>query len=292
MATSKTAEFVAFYRALETTETSRPPLFRDPLAASFLSRPLARALRLARIRRLRPALEAYADWRAPGARTSAIGRTRFIDDAIRERIGRGVDQLVILGAGYDARAHRLPELAKATVFEVDRPQTQAAKRDRLARSHASSKQDVRYVPVDFAHDDVAERLAAAGWDRARPSIFLWEGVTNYLDEAAVGRILALVGSAAAGTTILFTYIHKGVLDGSVSFAGAQKLVKNVKRLGEPWTFGLRPDELGPFTQRFGLTLVEDLGADEYRRRYLGPGASPHALRGYAFYRIAIAEVRA
>jgi O-methyltransferase involved in polyketide biosynthesis len=118
---------------------------------------------------------------------------------------------------------------------------------------------------------------------------VWEGVTNYLSGEAVGRVLAFIGEAAAGTTILFTYIHSGVLDGSVSFAGALKLVRNVRRLGEPWTFGLRPDEVSAFVARYNLALEQDIGADDYRRRYLAGAARPRELRGYAFYRIAVAQ---
>src|SRR5690242_18861096 len=107
MAASRTAEYVALYRALETIETRREPLFRDPFAQHLLTQSRARAYRLANRPWLRGVLEKYADWRAPGARTSAIGRTRFIDDVVRGEVARGVRQLVILGAGYDSRAHRL-----------------------------------------------------------------------------------------------------------------------------------------------------------------------------------------
>src|SRR5688500_1819043 len=100
MPASKTAAYVALYRALDTCEPRRPPLFRDPFAAGFLSPGLQFALRIARIRGCRAALESYADWRAPGARSSAIGRTRFIDDVVRREMERGTRQLVLLGAGY------------------------------------------------------------------------------------------------------------------------------------------------------------------------------------------------
>jgi methyltransferase (TIGR00027 family) len=288
VSTSKTAEYVALYRALETTEPTREPLFRDALAPMFLSPRLSFVMRLARVPPLRTAVQHYADWRAPGARTSAIGRTCFIDDVVRQRVERGARQLILLGAGYDCRAHRMPELAGTTVFEVDRAETQVAKRVRLEVA-AHARRDVRYVSVDFERDDLAGRLMSAGWDKAQASVFVWEGVTNYLTEPAVARVLGIVGAVASGT-IVFTYIHSGVIDGTVRFEGGDRLVRNVKGLGEPWTFGLRPEEVGPFVARFGMTLEEDLGADEYRRRYLGQGARRQQLRGYAFYRIAVARM--
>jgi methyltransferase (TIGR00027 family) len=290
MAASRTAEYVALYRALETTEPMREPLFRDPFASHFLPPPLSRALRLARVRPLRAVLQRYADWRAPGARSSAIGRTRFIDDVVRRAVGEGTRQLVLLGAGYDCRAHRLPELHDTPVFEVDRAETQVVKRQSIESARALGvRRDVHYVAVDFGKDDLAAALASAGWDRTCASMFVWEGVTNYLTEAAVAKVLTVVGEAAPGTVLLFTYVHRGVIDGTARFEGADDLLRNVRRLGEPWTFGLHPDEVRDFLVRFGLELEEDLGADDYRRRYLG--GDSRELRGYAFYRLAVARVR-
>jgi O-methyltransferase involved in polyketide biosynthesis len=117
---------------------------------------------------------------------------------------------------------------------------------------------------------------------------LWEGVTNYLTEDAVAKVLRWFATAAAGSTVVFTYVHRGLLDGSVSFVGGEVILGNVKRLGEPWTFGLYPDAVSEFVERAGLRLREDLGADDYRRRYLGDVP----MAGYAFYRLAVADVPA
>jgi methyltransferase (TIGR00027 family) len=284
VAASRTAEYVALYRALETAEHRREPLFRDPLARAFLSRPLRIAERLAHIPALRVPLERYADRRAPGARSSAICRTRFIDDVVRAETGAGARQLVILGAGFDCRAHRLDELGESRVFEVDRRETQAHKRATLASRPGTRA--VTYVEVDFQRDDLGVRLEASGWQRAQRTTFVWEGVSNYLTETAVADLLGFVGAALAGSAIVFTYIHRGVLDGTARFEGADVLRANVARLGEPWTFGIDPAEVEAFVARFGLTLETDLGADEYRTRYRwGAG-----IAGYGFYRVAVARV--
>jgi methyltransferase (TIGR00027 family) len=287
---SKTAEYVAVYRALETTERERRPLFEDPYAALFLTPALAWAVRGARIRPLRRALVRYADLRAPGARTSAIGRTRFIDDVVRRTTAGGIQQAVLLGAGYDCRAHRMPELRTARVFEVDQSEILATKRARLQASGRALHPDVTSVAVNFAHDDLADALVAAGFDRTRPALLVWEGVTGYLDAASVARVMSFVGRLAPGTCLVFTYLHRGLLDGSVRFAGGERLLRNVQRLGEPWKFGLVPETVPSYLERFGLLLREDLGADEYRRRFLGGDAA--TFFGYAFYRIALAEVAA
>jgi methyltransferase (TIGR00027 family) len=287
---SKTAQYVALYRALETVERRRTPLFVDRHAVAFLSRRLRMLVRAARVPSIHTLVARYADRRAPGARSSAIARTRFIDEVVRRGVADGAEQLVILGAGFDCRAHRLDELAKVRVFEVDRAETQAAKRSHLARSRAASRADVHYVSVDFQLDDVAKKLVDSGWDPSRRTVFIWEGVTNYLTEDAVAGVLSWISSAAPGSVVVFTYIHRGLLDGTTRFDGGEQMMDNVRRLGEPWTFGLKPDEVAPFVARFGLVVEENLGADEYRRRWLGNDGPD--TRGYAFYRIAVAVTRA
>lgn len=280
MTVSKTAAYVALYRALETHERRRPPLFRDPYALRFLPRLYRLLVRAARLPLLRRALLRYADKRAPGARTSVLARTLFIDDQVRAALARGVRQVVLLGAGFDCRAHRLPELAHAQVYEVDRAPTQALKRRQVPTS------SVRYVAVDFLKDDTFARLAEAGWKKHQPSLFVWEGVTNYLREDAVRRVLQALSETAPGTTLVFTYIHRGVIDGSVSFPGSERILGNVRALREPWTFGLTPAELPAFLASAGLVLREELGADAYRARYLPRDEQDD---GYAFYRIAVVE---
>ncbi len=284
---SRTARYVALYRALETGAPR--PRFRDPFATAFLTADLAMLVRAARLKPFRRLLTRYADRRAPGARTSAIARTCFIDEVVRRRAAAGVRQVVLLGAGFDCRAHRLPELREAAVYEVDRAETQAYKRDRLRQVTLPVRGDVHYVAVDFLRDDPAQRLAAEGWDAGAPTLFIWEGVTNYLTEAAVVSVLSWIGRGPAGSAVVFTYVHGGLLDGSARFDGGEHMMRNVRELGEPWTFGLHPPQVAPFVERCGLCLVEDLNADEYRARYL-KGAEPQ--RGYAFYRIAVAEIRA
>jgi methyltransferase (TIGR00027 family) len=280
MAASRTAQFVAMCRALETYERRRPPLFRDPYARKFLSPRAALLVYAARVPFLRDRVDRYIDRLSPGARTSVIARTAYIDDAVRSAVASGVDQVVILGAGFDCRAHRMPELRGAAVFEVDQADTQAQKRAQLADAGG-----VRYVAVDFLRDDVGAALEAAGWQPRRRSVFIWEGVTSYLNEPAVTSVLRWIATTAAGTRVVFTYLHGGLFDGSAQFDGAERSVARVRRVGEPWTFGLLPEAVEAFVARSGLRLRENLGADENRRRYLG--ATP---RGSAFHRIAIAEV--
>src|SRR5262249_6233010 len=123
---------------------------------------------------------------------------------------------------------------------------------------------------------------------ALPSFFVCEGVTNYLDAASVDALVRLVGHAAPSSTIAFTYVDRALLDGAREYAGQDAIMATVVRAGEPWTFGLAPGELRSYLAERGLELVEDLGAAEYRERYFG--AAARAMRGYEFYRAAVARV--
>jgi methyltransferase (TIGR00027 family) len=289
MTSSRTARYVALYRALENSERSRPPLFEDPFAPTFLPCSLRLAAHAAHMPGLRSVLLRYADHRAPGARTSAIARTRFIDDQVRAAVAAGIKQYVLLGAGFDARALRMRELQDAQVFEVDRPETQQEKRAKHEAYGVKPGARVHYVGIDLQQcDDLNAELAAHGFDLSQRSQFIWEGVTNYLDAATVERTLACISRAAAGSRLVFTYVHRGLLDGSVTFDGSAKPLHAVRRLGEPWTFGLDPREVPAFLSKFKLVLEADLGADAYRRRYLHENTT--GLRGYGFYRLATAHV--
>ena len=131
---SRTARLMAVQRGLESARPAQTRLFQDPLAERFVSPAWRVALRSARFVIVRRAIEAIYDLvGGPGPRASAIARTKLIDDLIREA-SPSIDQLVILGAGYDTRAHRLDCLADRAVYEVDHPNTQADKRTVLARA--------------------------------------------------------------------------------------------------------------------------------------------------------------
>jgi methyltransferase (TIGR00027 family) len=283
---SRTAEFMAVFRASENAKAPTSRAFADPLAAALLPGELRLAARLFGLRPAAALLNAYIDRRWPGARTSGIARTKLIDDWI-ERAAHGIDQVVLLGAGFDTRAWRLDKLASARIFEVDHPNTASVKQERLRSAHADLKK-ATFVKVDFETDDFDQLLRAAGFDAARPAIVVWEGVSQYLTGEAVCGVMRWVGGLAPGSRFIFTYVHEGVLNGSVAFVGADKVIAKVDGSGEPWRFGLLPEQLPAFLRERGLSLLNDLGADEYRAQVMG--AESRHMQGYSFYHTALAEV--
>jgi methyltransferase (TIGR00027 family) len=212
----------------------------------------------------------------------------LIDDALNDALRDGVGQVVILGAGFDCRAYRLRGLEGARVFEVDHPATLVAKKDVLKQVLGGLPAHVTFAEIDFDRQGLASVIEASGFDRDARTFFLWEGVTNYLTEAAVDRTLRYLATAGQpGSRILFTYIHRGVLQDGEAFEDARNPASVVERVGEPWTFGIDPEELPTFLGERGLELIEDVGSLEYRARYMKP--SGLHMRGYEFYRAALAE---
>jgi methyltransferase (TIGR00027 family) len=284
---SFTAETMALQRAFESHRPADDRLFADGYADAFLHGPL-RAIAAASgfpiLRRLVAVL--YDAIAGTGPRPSAIVRTCVID-ALTTALAPKAGQVVILGAGFDTRAHRLPALASKRVFEVDHPSTQRTKRrinERIGLYHPG----LSYVPVDFERDDLDERLAAGGFDRGAITLYLWEGVTNYLTVEAVERTLTTIRKLSTlGGSLIFTYVHAGVLDGSVHFPEASRWLAGVSRVGEPWTFGFRPENLSAHLGAHGYSLESDISMAEARDRLPG---KPKRLRGAsALYHVAVAR---
>jgi methyltransferase (TIGR00027 family) len=279
---------MALFRAVETARRN-DRLFEDRFAIRFLPIAWRAMLHVAETFDATQLIERAIDQRGTGAWSSGVARTRLIDDWICDAAAAGVRQVVLLGAGFDCRAHRLPRLAKIPTFELDRLQLLEEKRKRLGGLVAATHPHLRYVPINFLRDDLGACLSASGFVQSTRTLVLWEGVTNYLDADAVAGVFDLVAKICApGSRIIFTYVHAGVLDGRFEATGLDELFTHLAASNESWTFGFRPEELSEYLQRHGLHLIDDLGAAEYRIKVMG--ARAHGLVGYEFYHVAVAEV--
>ena len=201
---SSTAHFVALGRALADAGLSHVPGFRDPTARVFLS-----GKAKARLEKTESAArEGKRSFGLEMARVMAdmiALRTAAIDNAVREAISGGATQLVILGAGYDGRAWRLPELTGVRIFEVDHPVTQGDKRSHLAELPPALG-SVTFVSIDFERESLDAVLDRAGHDRSSPTCWIWEGVVMYLTRQAMHATLTgIAGRSAPGSTLIVNY---------------------------------------------------------------------------------------
>jgi methyltransferase (TIGR00027 family) len=197
-------------------------------------------------------------------------RTRVLDDEVRRFVAGGGRQLVLLGAGYDCRALRLPELADSTVFEVDHPATQRHKRAVLERLGARSP--ARYLTWNFEQRPMTElpdALAYIGHDRTRPTLTIWEGVTMYLTEPAIDASLAAIRTySAPGSALAMTYFNRARLDHPTIATRAIRVI--VGGVGEPFKWGWDPAALPAWMAARGLTVERDIGLPDAARDLLPP----------------------
>lgn len=196
-------------------------------------------------------------------------RTRVIDDLLCDFVDGGGRQVVILGAGYDCRAHRFAaRLAESTVFEVDHPATQRRKRKILDGEGEDG--NLRYLAWNFEAQPLRElpgALAELGLDRDAPTLTIWEGVTMYLTEEAIEESLgAMRAYGGAGSRVVFTYFDRDTIEARHAIPSIAKTF--VAQVGEPWRWGWDPDELEGWMSRRGLHVLRNVSMSEEAERLL------------------------
>lgn len=256
---SATALVVSFARAVTTDPTTGEPL--DPIAPELLPPGVGLVAR----RLGRDAARGGLGSRALAAASLGLVahmrfRTWAIDRVIEQAVRAGARQLVILGAGADARAHRMPALGAVPVFEVDHPATQALKRKKLGLRADRT----RFVAVDFERDDLAEELGGAGHDASLATAWIWEGVTEYLTEAAVEATLAVVAARSAADSVLALTYGTPEL---ASFGRALHplVAPAFAALGEPLRGLMRPSDARRAIERAGLSVTSDTNVEDWSR---------------------------
>src|SRR5688572_2702418 len=223
--------------------------FSDPTALALLS-----AEQQAEVERIRQGPRPK-EWRARfryehllKESQMIVARTVAIDGELRNA---DVPQVVILGAGLDGRAWRMRELSKAVVFEVDHPDSQLQKRQRVA-SLTLEAREVRFVSLDFRHGDLAQALEAAGHDPRLPTAWIWEGVVMYLKREEIEATLATIEArSAAGSRLIVAYHQPALM--------LLLLAVIVRRLGEPIRTVLTPHQMRKLLARYGFHARWDRG---------------------------------
>jgi len=265
-----TAQLTTLARAVASFEPDPRLRLPDVLAVRFLDPAPAALARSRLLRRL--AVRLYERW-LPGAYLYTIARTKVIDTVLGEELRAGTRQVVILGAGYDSRPYRFHEACPAARFlEVDYPPTSARKVQKVERLLGRRPGHVIYCAVDLTSDTLDAALARHGYDPAGRSLFICEGVTMYLTAAAVDDTLAFVAQRAVpGSSIVFDYVFRSILQGDSTLYGAAEAVRLVRRRGEPFLFGIPQGEIRAFLNARGLDCAADLRPAELERAYLTDG---------------------
>ncbi len=214
---SLTSDWVAALRALYSEAPHDLAVIDDPAALHLLPPGLKWTVQSA----ARLPFGVRALHRGLGALTLGLTygvplRTAAIDTAVRRAVDAGARQLVVLGAGLDARAWRMPELRETSVFELDHPSTQTYKRERT-RGLDPLCREVRLCAIDFERDTIAGVLAQHDFDPSERTVWIWEGVTMYLSLEAVDATLASVAElSAGGSHLAVTYLPRNFAAGWVT----------------------------------------------------------------------------
>jgi methyltransferase (TIGR00027 family) len=269
---SKTALMVCAYRA-RASRWDRP-LFVDPWAESLAGsdgHEIARRL----------------DERFAPMETWLALRVAYLDRLVGIAVDRlSIRQVVILGAGYDTRAARLPR-AGVAFYEVDHPATQAAKRERLAKLDRYPADAAIYVTCNFEREDPIERLVASGFSAREPALVIWEGVVPYLTEPAVrATATRLAHGLDPRSLVAFDFVSKRLATGQGLTDKDEKTRSYVGELGEPIRYG--SDDVLPLLYDCGFRWVRSLDFNELALEMLGDYQRDRMFR---FQHLALAAVR-
>lgn len=279
---SRTAEGMALLRAIEQHQPPPLRIINDLYAVAFLQNPIFRLIAGSSLLS-RMVLFFLKRW-APGGQGFLTIRPSLVDDLAVELAAEGLDQIVILGAGFDTMAWRSGDaLRGVAVFEVDHPATQELKREVSER--IGRPENLRFVAVDFEADDFVEKLRQAGFDQSRRSLIVWAGVTYYLTAQAMARAMAQIAClGGAGMRLVFDYLLEEVVDGTTRDRDALSKARRAAQLGEPWLFGLKPEQVGDYVAQFGFRLIED-----YDPEWLRQKCCPQREAPMSYVRIVVCE---
>ena len=217
---------------------------------------------------------------APGFHEHLISRTRFIDDLIEKSAASGIEQYVILGAGYDSRAHRLELPSSLKIFEVDQPEVQVRKRAKLPKELPNSE-NISYVAVDFASQSLTEQLTDAGFDQSKSSIFTLEGVSQKINKKAFSSTIEEVATLTQRVSSIFfvSYVNELLTKNPEACFGkgypnAEKRVKLITygsaKVGEPWISFYGAEEIESILSQNGYALKENVTLKDLNSRYFAP----------------------
>jgi methyltransferase (TIGR00027 family) len=258
-APDSTAIRVALWRALHAQVDDAPPVLEDEIGMQIAA-PDANW-------RERPDMHPEG---TRGYRASIVGRARFVEDLVVEQLAKGLaEQYVILGAGLDTFAQRRPEIAsRLRVYEVDKPATQAWKRERLLELGFREQDGLRFVPVDFEAGEVWwERLAAAGFDAARPAVIASTGVSMYLTREANLATLRQIAQLAPGSTLAMTFLLPLDLIDEPERSQHAAVYERARAAGTPFVSFFTPDEMIALAHEAGLREARHVSTADLTARY-------------------------
>lgn len=260
---SKMAEEVAIHRVTESSKPENERICYDPLAKHFIS---PETLEYA-TKHSHEALEVM-ERHVPGLRNSLLARVRYFDDYLKMCINTNFQQIVIIGAGYDTRAYRIEGIKNMKVFEVDHPNTQNYKIQKIKEIYYSAPKHVTYVPLDHETQNLSQRLCDYGYNKLLKTLFIIEGLIYYIPpNAAVETLNFIAYTSGEGSAVIFDYFPESVVNGKNKTEIAQNLRMFPQLHGEPLQFGINEVNIEKYLKEFGFKNINNITSDEYKKTY-------------------------
>lgn len=197
-----------------------------------------------------------------------IARTKYFDNVFIESIKKGIDQVVILGAGFDSRAIRLlDEKTSVRVYEIDVYHTINAKLKQYRKRKIKLPDYDMLIPVDFEKENIKTKLNEFGF-RNKKTLFILEGLIMYLPENSISETFSFINeNSSQGSVVVFDYVHASVLRLENKYYGESAIYNRVKKDNEQWIFGIDESEIEKFLMNFNLSLVDHLNSKVIEERY-------------------------
>lgn len=266
---SETALFAALRRTIANKEFKNEEFGPDYLAEYFLPPHFRFFLRFQRIREnTKNRLNGFL----PGLNEYMIARTAYFDRLFVGALNSQAPQIVLLGAGYDSRAYRFANLNRGTrIFELDAAPTQDRKRECLRKARIEIPEPVTFVAIDFNQQSLGDALGRAGYKNDQKTLFIWEGVSYYLEVEAVDTTLEFVSQASHHeSAIAFDYTVSISEENMDDYYGAREFAKTMREqhADEELMFSIDEGETESLLAQRGLKMVDHLDNEEIESAFL------------------------
>lgn len=229
--------------------------------------------------------------KVPGSYEYLTARTFFFDEIFENEAKDKISQIIVLGAGYDTRAIRFQNNTKNTkIFELDAPTTQKEKIHFLKKNNIQIPGNLIFAPINFDKENIKDALLSYGYNPKLKSLFLWEGVTMYLEPSSVNETFGFIQNNSGSESILaFDYFYKSIIDGTNTDFGADILSNSAENLGEQFKFGIEKGEIKEFLKLMNFELLQNFNSEELENTYLKTSNGDLIGNMYGFAEFVIAK---
>jgi methyltransferase (TIGR00027 family) len=261
---------VASLKAIGMLYQKEKRIFEDPFAEKLLPSFYKFIVILMRSPKIFDFLMKWREKTTPGLVGWLFCRFRYIDDVLKNSITKKeIEAAVNLGAGMDCRAYYIPGIESIRYFEVDHPSVIKKKRAKMKKVLGKLPDHVVYVPVDFEKHSLEIELKKAGYDLTSKTLFIWEGVTQYISKEANDNTMKYISQAAPGSKIVFTYVLKSLIEGKdLNDVTKKSMYKWMVKIFKMFIYGLDPKDISDHLSKYNLSLIEDIGSREMKERYM------------------------